>query len=297
MSDSYAKLFSSLTTSTVWREPDNVRLVWITMLALKRRDHCVYASIPGLADAARVSIDATVEAIDRLMQPDKWSRTQTAEGRRIEPVDGGWRLINGAKHDAMRSADERREYMRKYKREQRAAAKEAKERVNSDVNSVNSVNRSHPTSTSTSSNTISKQQDQDQKHGRNDEAVSTAIEVRSRFEGFWKLYPRKVKKKEAKAVWQSKKLDAIADLIAEDVRNRADYDAQWLEGLKYIPHPTTYLRGERWNDDIQAPQKQPIGKTAGAILKLESMKFDEQQPDSLTHAAPHLLGASGATGG
>jgi hypothetical protein len=45
----YTKLFSSIVSSTLWREPAATKVVWITMLALADRHGEVEASIPGLA--------------------------------------------------------------------------------------------------------------------------------------------------------------------------------------------------------------------------------------------------------
>lgn len=116
----YTKLFASIVTSTVWREPDHVRLVWVTMLALSDRHGVVEASVPGLADMAHVSVKQCREAITRLLGPDVDSRTQDFDGRRIEAVDGGWVLLNHAKYRRKLSADERREYHRIKKAEYRA---------------------------------------------------------------------------------------------------------------------------------------------------------------------------------
>lgn len=150
MADSYVKLFASIVTSTVWREPAGTRLVWITMLALKRRDGCVYASVPGLADAAKVSLDECLKALTTLESPDPWSRTREFEGRRIEPMDGGWKILNATKFDRIRSAEDRREYMREYMRERRA--KNGQENDDSPAeavnNHVNSVSRVSPSSSS-----------------------------------------------------------------------------------------------------------------------------------------------------
>jgi len=70
-----------------------------------------------------------------------------------------------------------------------------------------------------------------------------------RFADFWDVYPRKVKKVEARKVWASKKLDAKADELIADVKERREKDRQWIDG--FVPHPTTYLRGERWGDEIE----------------------------------------------
>lgn len=108
----FTKLFSSITDSTIWREPDHIRIVWITMLAKSDPSGFVWASVPGLADAARVQIHQCVEAITRLKAADTWSRSQENEGRRIEEVDGGWHLLNYEKYRKIRNMDERREYVR-----------------------------------------------------------------------------------------------------------------------------------------------------------------------------------------
>lgn len=94
----WTKLDSGLIHSTIWREPDHVRIIWITMLAMSEADGVVHASIPGLADAARISLDDTKDALNRLSSPDEYSRTPDNDGRRIDSVDGGWLLLNHGKY-------------------------------------------------------------------------------------------------------------------------------------------------------------------------------------------------------
>jgi hypothetical protein len=108
----YTKLFSSIVASTIWREDDKTRIVWITMLAMKNERHIVEASLPGLADMARVTLKECEGAIKKLESSDKWSRNQEHEGRRIEKCTGGWLILNGEFYRAQMSADERREYQR-----------------------------------------------------------------------------------------------------------------------------------------------------------------------------------------
>lgn len=105
----YVKLFGSILRSTVWGEPDSTRLVWITMLALADRDGIVEASVPGLAHEARVSLEATQAALATFLAPDQFSRTKDFEGRRIEEVRGGWRLLNADLYRRMLDADDQRE--------------------------------------------------------------------------------------------------------------------------------------------------------------------------------------------
>ena len=116
----YTKLFSEIITSTIWAESDETRIVWITMLALKDKWGVVNATVPGLAHLARVPVPVCEKAIGKFLAPDKYSRTNDFEGRRIEVVDGGWRVLNHEKYRRLMSADERREYLAMKQREHRA---------------------------------------------------------------------------------------------------------------------------------------------------------------------------------
>lgn len=108
----YTKLFGSIIASTIWRESLETKVVWITMLAMSNKHGIVEASVPGLADMARVTLAETQKALEILAAPDTFSRTKEFEGRRIEPVDGGWVILNHAKYREKMSLDERREYNR-----------------------------------------------------------------------------------------------------------------------------------------------------------------------------------------
>lgn len=106
---SYTKLFSHIVTSSIWTEDDHTRLVWITMLALSNRHGEVMASIPGLARVAGVPIESAERAVAKLSAPDAYSRTPDEEGRRIVKIDGGWALVNYAKHRALASKDDEKQ--------------------------------------------------------------------------------------------------------------------------------------------------------------------------------------------
>ena len=69
------------------------------------------------------------------------------------------------------------------------------------------------------------------------------------FEAFWKTYPLKVAKQDAKKAW--KKLKA-AELPALFKGLEAwKQSEQWTkEGGQYIPHASTFLNGRRWEDEV-----------------------------------------------
>jgi hypothetical protein len=125
MSMTFTKLFASITESTVWCEPDATRITWIAMLAMSDAQGRVWASIPGLANRARVTVDQAKIAIETFLSPDEYSRTPDNEGRRIEAIDGGWRLLNHEKYRNIRDSESSKEAKRKYINERRRKEREA----------------------------------------------------------------------------------------------------------------------------------------------------------------------------
>jgi hypothetical protein len=116
----YTKLFETILDSTIWLESKETRLVWITMLAMKSREHVVEASLPNLADRAKVTVEECAAALKILAMPDRWSRTKEFEGRRIKEVEGGWLILNGQRYRDRMSAEDRREYNRTWMANDRA---------------------------------------------------------------------------------------------------------------------------------------------------------------------------------
>lgn len=107
--NNYSKLFSSIITSTIWREPDATRILWVTLLALADKHGDVEGSIPGLAHLAGISIEDCEKGLDSLKSPDPYSRTADHDGRRIEEIPGGWSLLNYTKYRELASEADRRE--------------------------------------------------------------------------------------------------------------------------------------------------------------------------------------------
>ena len=123
MSYTFTKLFSSITSSTVWMEPSGTRLTWIAMLANCDRKGRVFASMPGLAHLARVTLVEAEIAIRTFLAPDPYSRTPDNEGRRIVEIDGGWQLLNHEKYRGIRDEETIREAKADYMRRKRAEDK------------------------------------------------------------------------------------------------------------------------------------------------------------------------------
>jgi hypothetical protein len=115
----YTKLFHSILDSSVWSLPDGVRIVWITLLSMADLRGEIRASLPGIAHRARVSIEVVREALSEFLGPDEYSTSPEHEGRRIEAIEGGWRLLNWERYRYLESDDDRREKACERKRAQR----------------------------------------------------------------------------------------------------------------------------------------------------------------------------------
>lgn len=97
------------------------------MLAMSDRDGYVWASVIGVANRAKVTVEQAEIALKKFQEPDPLSRSKEFEGRRIEEVDRGWLLLNKIRFRDMRDEDEHRRKERERKRAQRARAKAERE--------------------------------------------------------------------------------------------------------------------------------------------------------------------------
>lgn len=94
--------------------------------------------------------------------------------------------------------------------------------------------------------------------------------VHSRFDEFWEVYPRKENKKKAAKLWERKNFDSKADLIINDVKTRKARHEPWQD-KQFIPHATTYLNGERWEDELrEIPYEQQSGKQSAKASRPSS---------------------------
>ena len=120
MSVTFTKLFSSLPESTIWCEPSDTRVMWVTLLAMADSKGRVFGSIPGMANRAQIPIESCIKAFDCFMSPDPHSRTKDEEGRRVAVIDGGWRLVNYNKYRETKDAEREKERKRNWATNSRA---------------------------------------------------------------------------------------------------------------------------------------------------------------------------------
>lgn len=73
-----------------------------------------------------------------------------------------------------------------------------------------------------------------------------ALKITDWFDSFWQQYPNKVAKQAAQKAWAKLKLtEPLYQQIMIAVAKQKNWQS-WQQG--YIPHPSTWLNGKRWED-------------------------------------------------
>lgn len=119
------------------------------------------------------------------------------------------------------------------------------------------------------------------------------------FEEFWKIYPKKVAKGDARKAWiqTSKIRPPIADLLKAVYAARASKG--WLKDAgEFIPYPATWLRQERWDDVLEVDLSQmssPTGKVCAYCGKTSTSSTngiwscDEHSIDAMDGRKPKVV--------
>lgn len=117
----FTLLWSKMLYSSVWvKGTKEDKLLWVTILMMKDKDGFVLSSVPGLARMAGITDLECKTCLKKFLNPDPDDSSKIEEGRKLREVAGGWQVVN---HDLYRfSTDEKREFWRSQKAEQRATA-------------------------------------------------------------------------------------------------------------------------------------------------------------------------------
>lgn len=229
-------------------EPDQTRLVWITMLAIADKNGEVQGSIPGLARIAGVSVEATREAINKFLSPDPDSRTKDDEGRRIETIDGGWRLLNYRKYREMASREEAREAEAKRKADYRA-------RLERNA----AMSRTVPDKSSLVPRKLHIAEAEAEAEGKINKHLLSATADQSEIESIFQAYPsqRRGGRKEAyKAIHAASKTTTLQALLSAVIAyaNSAEVREKIAKGEQhFIPLLPTWLNKGRY-ETVEAQQ-------------------------------------------
>jgi hypothetical protein len=116
----FTLLWSKMLYSSIWvKGSKEDRLLWVTILMMKDKDGVILSSVPGLARMAVITEKECQTSLQKFLDPDLDDSSKVEEGRKLRVVPGGWQVVN---HDLYRfSTEEKREFWRKQKAEQREA--------------------------------------------------------------------------------------------------------------------------------------------------------------------------------
>lgn len=67
---------------------------------------------------------------------------------------------------------------------------------------------------------------------------------------FWQTWPRKIAKKSARLAWTNAIKLSDPETIIDAAKEFADYCERVGTESRFIPHPSTWLNGERWEDEL-----------------------------------------------
>jgi len=252
----FTKLFNSILDSTIWQEPLETKVVWITMLAMCDRTGEVHASVPGLAKRAGVTLQQCNAALACLESPDEYSRTKTHDGRRIREIDGGWELLNHAKYRALLSAEERREYNKNKQAQYRAekAEREKCKNVNDMSMTVNdNVSNAHITDAEAEADTKKKKK-----------AITCPQADVPEIAFIWSNSPPAGKmrssKKQLAEAWKKLRIKPTIEELKTglDAWNKCP---KWRDGYAEGIH--IWLTNEQWENLPEAATNKPNGQHKG----------------------------------
>ena len=100
-----------------------------------------------------------------------------------------------------------------------------------------------------------------------------------RFDKFWQAYPKKKSKGHAMKVWIKINPNPLLYKQILEAIEKAKTSPEWTKtGGQYIPHPTTWLNGQGWLDEI-APPHEPYDppRTRHNRELLERMKAEREE--------------------
>jgi hypothetical protein len=219
----------------------------------------VQAAGVGIAHVAQVTWPEAMLALKAMGEPERDSRSQEFEGRRLVRINGGYIVLNYMKYrDRDYTAAERQ---MRYRARKRSASSIVTTGV--DNHGVTPLPLRDPvTPNVTEAVTVTDSRVQSTEYISKEVRTlpkgreSLASERSERFSRFYDAYPRK--KAPAKALKAFKAINPD-DALLEDILaalNRQKRSRQWQDP-EFIPFPATWLTQRRWQDEPEPSSEGP----------------------------------------
>lgn len=89
--------------------------------------------------------------------------------------------------------------------------------------------------------------------GEADAQKKTDVDLAAMFDRFWALYPRKTNKQAARRAWMKLRPDLLLCMdMSQALKAQIRSESWQRDGGRYIPHPSTWINGRRWEDEMPA---------------------------------------------
>ncbi len=235
----FGKAFPEMYTGSMIGAGCHVFATWGYAIANCDETGCVELNPKLLAMLLGASIDRVKEAIDYLVQPDPDSRSKEEAGcRLIKEGQFLYRIVNYSKYCAIRDKHNRREYQREWDRQNRPSGHK---RAKSDTVRHSPTNPTH----------VDVDVDVDvppYSPPKGDDALRIEFE-----KDFWPNVPTKIGKANARTAYVKARQKTGKQTILDGLPAYQRYETQRKakDGNDFRPlHPATWLRGERWEDEV-----------------------------------------------
>lgn len=242
----YGIIHDSIFKSSV-RDSWQALVTFMALITLADEDDNVDMTLSALSGHTGIPLEVITEGIRVLEEPDRNSRNQRDEGRRITRLAGhrdwGWHVVNRDFYKRMRDIEERKSYQRKWVAARRQRVDKCRPRTGGQEYRSTGEQKKEKTLAQAD--------------------ARASLSLISFEDTFWPQYPRKVGKAAASKAWK-KLTQSELDAVMEGLRR---YKAtEWMgREIQYIPHAASWLNGRRWDDDLGAtptavspePQKRP----------------------------------------
>ena len=229
----YGKIFESIYDGSLYGQWEAI-VTMQQLIVLADADGVIDRTPSAIAGKTSIPQEILEKGLKILSEPDPYSRSPDSNGVRIQLIDNqrpwGWFLVNHKKYQMLRTAEDRRAYMRGYMRERRE-----EESVNNSVNSGK-----QPLAV-----LANKDKDKDKDKNKDKNKLTTAPAVPREFAEFKEVYPSR----SGGQRW-SRALKAIrarlkeghqwTDLL-EGARRYSTYcDSLGRTGTEYVMQPATF---------------------------------------------------------
>jgi len=153
----YGKIFHSIYDGTLaedWR----ALITFQQLIVLCDADGVVDMTPQSISRRTGIPLEHIEHGLSVLIKPDPSSRTDNEDGRRLLPLsdsrEWGWEIVNHKHYRDLRTANDRREYMRNYMKEKRSKQKLTKANKSKQLTKLANTDTDTHSNTETNADTL-----------------------------------------------------------------------------------------------------------------------------------------------